>query len=162
MHSPGSLVLLETLERNQEVIYTELAGITHAESLIQPTFNANCINWVVGHILSSRDNCLKLLDLPPVLTEAETSTYDYGSERLTGTEKAIDFSELLARLDASFTSLSDHLKSLQSADLEKEVHLWKKPQPLGGMLAFFFWHEAYHIGQLNLLRQVAGKNDKTI
>jgi hypothetical protein len=33
---------------------------------------------------------------------------------------------------------------------------------LGGVLAFLNWHEAYHVGQLELLRQLAGKNDQVI
>ncbi len=162
MHSPGPLPLIDTLETNQRMIHTELAGLTHVESLVQPNFNANCINWVIGHILSSRDTCLKLLELPPVLSEAETTTYNYGSDPLTSAEKAIQLSDLTARLDASFDALVQGLQSVSSAQLEVEAQLWDKPQPLGGLLAFFFWHEAYHVGQLNLLRQVAGKNDKTI
>ena len=53
MHSPGPLALVDTLETNQRMIHTELADLTHAESLVQPNFNANCLNWVIGHILSS-------------------------------------------------------------------------------------------------------------
>lgn len=162
MHSPGPLALIDTLETNQRMIHTELADLTHAESLVQPSFNANCLNWVIGHILSSRDICLKLLELPPVLSEAETTTYNYGSDPLTSAEKAIQLSDLISRLDASFAALSQCIQALSSEQLEVEVQLWDKPQPLGGMLAFFFWHEAYHVGQLNLLRQVAGKNDKTV
>ncbi len=30
------------------------------------------------------------------------------------------------------------------------------------MLHFLCWHETYHIGQTELLRQVIGKNDKVI
>jgi uncharacterized damage-inducible protein DinB len=29
-------------------------------------------------------------------------------------------------------------------------------------LAFAHWHETYHVGQLELLRQLTGKNDKVI
>lgn len=162
MHSPGPLPLLDTLETNQEVIHVELKDITHAESLVLPAFNANSLNWVLGHILTSRDECLSLLDLPGVLTPDETAMYRYGSERLTDPANALDFAVMLEKLDASFAVLQGRLKTIPPADLEKEVNLWGRPEPLGGMLAFFFWHEAYHTGQLNLLRQVAGKNDKTI
>lgn len=31
---------------------------------------------------------------------------------------------------------------------------------LGAALPFFLWHESYHTGQLELLRQLAGMNDK--
>ena len=61
MHSPGPLPLLDTLETNQGVIHTELKDITHAESLVLPSFNANSLNWVLGHIADSRDQVLRLL-----------------------------------------------------------------------------------------------------
>lgn len=162
MHSPGPLPLLDTLETNQSIIHTELKDITHSESLVQPNFNANCLNWVLGHILTSRDQCLSLLDLPAVLTPTETKIYNYGSERLTDLTNALDFNDMMEKLDATYAALLAQLKVVQPAGLEKTANLWGKPEPVGGLLAFFFWHEAYHAGQLNLLRQVAGKNDKTI
>ena len=162
MHSPGPLPLLDTLDTNQDVIHTELKDITHAESLMLPSFNANCLNWVVGHILTSRDTCLSLLDLPGVLTSEQTAVYNYGSERLTDPADALDFPLMLEKLDASYAALQNRLKAVRADELEKTSNLWGRPEPIGGMLAFFFWHEAYHAGQLNLLRQVAGKNDKTI
>ena len=33
---------------------------------------------------------------------------------------------------------------------------------VGGSLSFLYWHEAYHTGQTEYLRQLAGKNDKVI
>jgi hypothetical protein len=32
----------------------------------------------------------------------------------------------------------------------------------GQQIRFSHWHETYHVGQLELLRQLAGKNDKVI
>ena len=32
----------------------------------------------------------------------------------------------------------------------------------GEQIAFSNWHETYHVGQLELLRQLAGKDDKVI
>lgn len=162
MYSPGPLPLLDTLETNQGVIHTELKDITHTESLVQPGFNANCLNWVLGHILTSRDNCLRLLDLPGVLTPAQIAIYDRGADPLTDPLNATDFGELLSLLDSSYARLKDGLKKVTPEALELEINLWGNLEPLGAFLAFFFWHEAYHTGQLNLLRQVVGKNDKTI
>ena len=33
---------------------------------------------------------------------------------------------------------------------------------LGERLVFLHWHETYHVGQLELLRQLAGTNDAVI
>jgi len=41
------------------------AGLTHADSLRQLPFKANCVNWVAGHIVATRANILVgLLDMP--------------------------------------------------------------------------------------------------
>jgi uncharacterized damage-inducible protein DinB len=33
---------------------------------------------------------------------------------------------------------------------------------IGEWLLFFFFHESYHTGQTEIMRQAAGKNDKII
>ena len=43
-----------------------------------------------------------------------------------------------------------------------EVQHWSGTIPLAEALSLAQWHEAYHIGQLEQLRQLAGKNDKVI
>jgi hypothetical protein len=35
-------------------------------------------------------------------------------------------------------------------------------QTVGKQITFLQWHETYHLGQLEPLRQLAGKNDKVI
>ena len=35
-------------------------------------------------------------------------------------------------------------------------------ETLADWVAFLHWHETYHVGQLELLRQLAGTNDKII
>lgn len=40
-------------------------GLTHAESVLQPPFPANCLNWILGHILSRRNTALTLLQAEP-------------------------------------------------------------------------------------------------
>jgi hypothetical protein len=54
------------------------------------------------------------------------------------------------------------VQALPAAELERVVTFANNPRPLGGFLAFLDWHESYHVGQLELLRQLAGKVDKII
>jgi len=35
--------------------------MSQADSLIQLPFRSNCMNWIVGHILTNRYNVLRLL-----------------------------------------------------------------------------------------------------
>ena len=55
-------------------------GLTHEDSLVSPQFRANTFNWVLGHILVSRDRALSLLSQKPILSEQETELYQTGSE----------------------------------------------------------------------------------
>lgn len=43
------------------VIRVNTEGVSHAESLIQPQPAGNCMNWIVGHVMSSRQGLIALL-----------------------------------------------------------------------------------------------------
>ena len=154
--------LINTLKRNHHTLHDEIKDISHAESLVQPPYNVNCLNWVLGHILTSRDTSLRLLHLPCQLTEAEEKVYGYGSLPLTDPGTAIDFDALVEKLDCSFGQLALAIAALSAEDLSSDTQVYGPSQTLYDWLAFFQWHEAYHIGQLDLLRQMSGKNDKII
>ncbi len=51
---------------NYQVLKKNLDGVTHEESLIQPEGGGNCLNWVLGHIVATRDNAIRLLNQEPV------------------------------------------------------------------------------------------------
>ena len=53
--------LIEALARNVSVVKMQTQGLTHADTLIQPHFGGNCLNWVLGHIVENRDRILELI-----------------------------------------------------------------------------------------------------
>ncbi len=68
-----------------------------------------------------------------------------------------------ADLAISNTRLIDALKTLTSTDLDalgKEVIKGETDWTIGWTLNFLIWHETYHTGQTDILRQASGKNDK--
>jgi uncharacterized damage-inducible protein DinB len=162
MTPPAAKTLIDLLQFNHEIIHLQLKDITHAESLLQPPFRGNCMNWVIGHILDVRQGWLNLLGLPGILTEDEQKVYGYGSEPITTVAQASHLDSLVKRLDESLVTLVDKLENITQADLDHEVEIWRGPLPLAQALSFMQWHEAYHTGQLELLRQLAGKNDHVI
>ena len=43
------------------VIHRQLDGLTNEDSLLQPSFRGNCLNWILGHIVFSREPVLAFL-----------------------------------------------------------------------------------------------------
>lgn len=160
MNYPSPAKLAENFRFTTRLIHMQAKDLTHAESLLLPPFRANCFNWVLGHILTSRDTCLRLMGLPLSLTPEELAVYDRGSLPLTDPAAATALETLLAKLDDTAERLSAALSA--EPDLDRRVTFGRGEQPLGEVIAFLHWHETYHTGQLELLRQLAGKNDQVV
>lgn len=162
MTQPAATSFIDLFQFNHDIIHQQLKDVTYAESLLQPPFRGNCINWVIGHILTIRDECFELLGLPALLNESQRKNYGYGSEPITDSTRAYNLSAMVNVLDQSLDTLVKKLESLSQADLDREVHIWRGPLPLSAGISFMLWHESYHTGQLELLRQLTGKNDHVI
>ncbi len=65
--------LAKAFERNQRVARLQSDGLGHEDSLVQTEFNINCFNWVVGHLVASRDDLLTLVGGERVMTEEATT-----------------------------------------------------------------------------------------
>jgi len=57
----SSKALSTAFARNVEIIKMQTEGLTHQDSLLQLPFRGNCLNWVVGHLLTNRCNIIRLL-----------------------------------------------------------------------------------------------------
>ncbi|MCL6432439.1 MAG: DinB family protein [Anaerolineae bacterium] len=155
--------LAEAYAGNLEIIRMQTKGLTHADSLLQPPVRGNCLNWVLGHLASSRNGLLKLLGLEPVMADTQADRYGYGSEPVTGEgEGVMRMEDLLAALERSQERLSAWLERATPEDLAREVDLGWRKSTLAAHLFFMYFHDTYHTGQTELLRQLAGTNDKVI
>ena len=162
MSTSATQMIINYLQWNHQVIHMQLKDITHAESLLQPPFRGNCMNFDVGHILCSYDNFLQKLGMPSICNEDEAKVYGSGVEPLTDATKASDLNNLLKRLDESLEKIVDRLSNISEAELEREINFFGETWPMTKFIYFMLWHIFYHSGQLELLRQLAGKNDKVM
>ncbi len=154
--------LAEAFERNVTIIKRQADGLTQADSLLQPPFRGNCLNWIVGHVADGRDVILKELGAEPVMGEAGRR-YSRESEPIAAAGPGVlPLDELLALLDRSQAALAAKLNSLTEDDLAREIPTPRGTARLGDRLFFRYFHDTYHTGQAELLRQLAGKNDKII
>ena len=132
-------------------------GLTHADSVATPPFRANSFNWVLGHMLVSRDRALKLLQREAMLSNEERALYETGSDPVTSTT-AVDLARLMDALLTSQSSLANGLVAATDAEMTRIVDA-DRDLTLKDRLKALHWHETYHLGQLEILRQVSREQD---
>lgn len=137
--------------------------LTHADSLRQPPFRGNCLNWVLGHIVEHRDVILKTLGEPTLLQE-RGERYKRGSEPLTAEDDGVvPLEELLGWLDQTQACIAAKLAQMDDAAWEREISVGhQRTTTVGQRVFFLYFHETYHVGQTELFRQLAGKDDRVI
>ena len=141
---------------NYVAITRNCEGLVHNETLIRPQPKGNCANWVLGHIVHDRSAVLALLRQTPVLDEGEGAVYARESKPLEPGD-ALPLPRLLADLEETQARLRRGLEQLPPEDLDLK-HVEGATRPRGAQLHFLHFHEAYHAGQLGLLRRMAGKD----
>jgi hypothetical protein len=165
MHSPPVLTaeqLAAAFGSNTRVIARQTAGLTHADSLLQPPMRGNCLNWVLGHIAVHRDYVLEALGEEKVLGEGPVARYDLGSAPILGEEEGVlPLETLLAAINQAQKRIAAALARVSEADLAKEAPK-SEPNSVARQVTFLYWHETYHTGQTEYLRQLAGTDDQVI
>src|SRR5687767_5878245 len=81
------------------VVRTNVAGLTHEDSLVQPQPDGNCLNFVLGHLLNVYDQVLPLVGQQPVLGVDVLKRYARGAPPLRDPAEAMPFEELMAAWD---------------------------------------------------------------
>ena len=121
------------------------------------------MNWVVGHILTNRDSILKSLGEKPQLHDQEVEVYDRESMPIVEeTEGVIPLEKMLDLLVYGQESIAAVLAGMDTEEFSKEIQVGEHKRTLGERLFFLYFHETYHVGQTEILRQLAGKDDKVI
>ena len=140
-----------------EVLKKNLNGITHEESLYQPESDGNCINWIVGHILSTRNSAVQMLNHQPFWNQEEAATYERGSEPIKDGSRALNFTKMFTDLDRSQERLIACLSGVSEAQLNAPSPIPSVGETMEEALFIMQFHESYHAGQTGLLRRIVGK-----
>jgi uncharacterized damage-inducible protein DinB len=148
------------LQVDERTIKRQLNGLTHEDTLLQPEVRGNCINWILGHLVLSRSELMERLGLEPIWGEAETSIYDRETAPIT----SLDCPHLtLDRLWEDFIVAGEKLVARLETITDDELDAdYTETATLGKSVNFTIWHEGYHVGQFEYLRQLTGVNDKVI
>ena len=156
--------LAKAYGRNVSIVKMQVEGLSQEESLVQLPFRANCMNWVVGHIVSNRHTVLRLLDGAEPAEAGRVRRYDRESEPVNGAgEGVLPLAELIELLEQAQAQLAARLAEITPGRLEEQVaFLGDRSQSVAEWLMFYFFHDTYHVGQTEILRQAAGRDDKVI
>ena len=156
--------LTDFYSRNVEIVKMQAEGLTHEGSLIQLPFRSNCLNWVVGHVLANRCNILALLGAEDLRPTVNLDHYERESDPVLGESKGVlTLEDLIHHLEESQTRLAAALEKETEESLQRTAPYRARPeQPLSYWLFFLYFHDSYHAGQTEILRQAAGKDDKII
>lgn len=158
---------ISTFNLNHWIIEKQVEGINHEQSMLALPFQGNRMNWVVGHLCEHRDWMLRAVDGKTLMAAKDVMVYRRGSDPLTDESEVLQLDAMLESLRTSKDSLVSKVASADEAFLMEtpqagilmDSHKDKtRFQRLQGLL----WHETYHLGQLELLRQLSGVNDKIL
>jgi uncharacterized damage-inducible protein DinB len=140
------------------VIEKNIEGLDHEDSLTQPQPGGNCANWVLGHIVSARSTALGLVGKTPIA--APETFAAYGNSPIKSEASALPWNELVEMFRKAQKPLEEGLDSITDDTMSQPAPFSPTGNPdetIGSLLAAIAFHEAYHAGQLGLLRRLAGR-----
>jgi hypothetical protein len=148
--------ILTTFQRSANVLMMNLDGITHAQSLWTPAPNVNSINWLVGHLVSSRTTGLKALGQTPVWDDAIRARYRAGSTPINADgEGVLDLSRLLADFAEAQRRMEAGLEAI-SAEALDAPSAFEQFASIGDQLLYLQNHEINHVGNIMTMRELLG------
>jgi len=136
------LPIQKLFSSNERVFKINFGGITHEESLLEMN-NCNSVNWILGHMVYVRNTILSMLALPPLADERMKDVYGRG----------------VVKPDMSLAMKLDTLKKMYEDSQQYIIRGLEKVKDEANLeqLTFMGFHEAYHLGQIGLLRKMLGK-----
>ena len=113
--------------------------------------------WIVGHLATYRRRVLALIGPPVEPLDWEASfARGRGSADL---PPDLEMLEVVSAFHAAQAALAGRWEGLAPEALARATgrRLPDGSEDVGGAIRFLAWHETYHLGQLGLLRRLAGK-----
>lgn len=152
-------MLIDQFTMNHWAALKSVDGIDHGESVRLPELSGNSMNWVLGHLTLTRGEILELLGGEAIWDKSTFEVYKRGADRLTDPSRATDFDKIRRDFAGSQEAIVEALEAQTPEKLSTRVgfsFVGRDADSLEAVLAGFAFHEAYHVGQLGLLRRFLG------
>ncbi len=140
---------------SEELFRRALTGLTREQGLARLAGDANPLLWIAAHLTTTRYGFAQLIGLH--LERPWGGAFARGSE-VGDLTKIPDAAEILAAWDALRGPLTTRLHELGDAELDAPAprNFPTSDKSVLGGVAFLAYHEAYHIGQIALVRKSLG------
>jgi DinB family protein len=140
---------------NTDIVNKAIAGVEPDHWFRKPGDDSNHLTWVLGHLIVHRGQTLKVLGVD--WDNAWAELFARGSERVADVQYPSVDKILNAWQDVS-AKLSEALKTPPEEVMTKEAP--KGPPSFdgktSGTIAFYAFHDTYHVGQVSFLRKWLG------
>ena len=155
-----SELLAEHLDRIRRWTVSLLEDLSEEDWLWPPGPNLGQIAWQVGHIAVAEHGLILVrCAQQPVLEESFLSLFRPGSTPSSGAEGYPSIAELRDKMDSIHQRALQIVRQLDDSDLQTEPA--GKPHPMfttkTGAIQMAASHEAFHAGQIALIRRLRGK-----
>ena len=153
--------VVSALEFNNMMFNNVTQDITDEQAGIVLDGCTNTFNWIVGHIVGSRNYIASLAGAKEDFGHPE---YSGGKDHSYDPEKTyLKLSVLMEKWNEQTMVMMNHLSKLTDEDLDAEAPMWfpNEENTIANAIGFMQMHESYHIGQLSLYRKSLGLEWKT-
>jgi hypothetical protein len=140
---------------NSDIVNKAIADVTPEHWFQKPGEDSNHLMWVMGHLVVHRGRALKTLGVS--WNNPWSTLFDRGAERVADAEYPSIDEVRNAWIDVS-AELSSALRQPRADILARPAHAGPPSfdGKVSGIVAFFAYHEAYHVGQVSYLRKWLG------
>jgi uncharacterized damage-inducible protein DinB len=146
--------LVLQLKLNAQVMKTALDGLDAGELTSRPVPRTNSMLWIFGHTIATRAQLLALLG-----EQIDTGFGDRFNRGAKPEDAANVPLEHIERVNRAITERLDaRLAAMTEEQLARPAAGPKLPgaKTLADQIAFYAFHESYHVGQLGYVRKALG------
>ena len=140
---------------NTDIVNKAIADVAPEHWFKNPGDDSNHLMWIMGHLVVHRGQTLKLLGVD--WNSEWASLFSRGADRQADTAYP-STEEMLAAWQQVSAELANALQQPRADVLEKDAP--KGPPTfngkVSGTVAFYAFHDTYHVGQISYLRKWLG------
>lgn len=152
MNTQKAQEVLDKYNFHNHVMHSFIDGISHKESVLQLPFEHNCMNWILGHIVTNRSHVLETAGAKHDWREDVRALYHTETSPITPDGPSIEFETLVKYLDESVLILESALSDVSEEWLEENHSNYRGEKTRYAHMTSFHWHESFHLGQLEILK----------